>query len=157
MALAEQYHEKRETARKFKGGIAYALQDQFTNDQYYLNSKNVWWEKKQSLLETQLRIYSKDAHHFLYMIVDEYSGPGHYELKKGDIIASTQYGEVIELSADVIAQVEITEETDGAIKGSFNIPAMASKKTDSGYRILDGQFEARNEPPKDVDKSFFVR
>ncbi len=147
LALAEDYFGKHRKEREFKGGIAYQLQDDFTNDRQYLNTNNVWWEKQRALLATQLRIHSKNERHYLYMIVNKYTGPGIYKLKGNEIMASTADGKEVALPDDVTALVEIKEDKDGEISGVFSVPALASKDGHTAYSILDGRFEAGNEPP----------
>ena len=117
----------------------------------YLATKQVWWEKTVALLETQLRIRAEDNNQFIYLIVNRYTGPGVYHLRKGDVLASTRDGEAVELPEDIVAHVEVKFDEKGEIHGVFNIPKLASGDSQKEYVIYDGRFEARAEPPQEIE------
>ena len=153
LELAKAYYEKHQPKYEFKGGIAYHLQDEFTKARYYVTTKNVWWEKTVALLETQLRIRSEDDEQFLYLIVNRYTGPGVYHLRKGEIMASSLDGTAIELPDDIVARLEIKTDEHGEIHGVFSIPQLAHSESNKLYKIYDGQFEAKSSPPKDANEN----
>lgn len=148
LELAKSYYEKHRPKYEFKGGIAYHLQDEFTKARYYVTTQNVWWEKTVALLETQLRIRSEDDDQFLYLIVNRYTGPGVYHLRKGEIMASTLDGTAIELPEDIVARLEIKADDHGEIQGVFSIPKLAHSESNKLYKIYDGRFEAKSTPPE---------
>lgn len=150
LELAKAYYEKHQPKYEFKGGIAYHLQDEFTKARYYVTTDNVWWEKTVALLETQLRIRSEDDDQFLYLIVNRYTGPGVYHLRKGEIMASSLDGSPIELPDDIVARLEIKADDDGEIQGVFSIPQLSHSESNKLYKIYDGQFEAKSSPPKEA-------
>lgn len=151
LELAKAYYEKHQPVYEFEGGIAYHIQDEFTKARHYVTTKQVWWEKTVALLETQLRIRSEDNDQFLYLIVNRYTGPGVYHLRKGEILASTKDGKAIELPEDIVAHLEIKEDEEGEIHGVFNIPELAHEETDKRFKIYDGRFEAKAQPPEVSD------
>lgn len=153
LELAKAYYEKHQPKYEFKGGIAYHLQDEFTKARYYVTTKNVWWEKTVALLETQLRIRSEDNDQFLYLIVNRYTGPGVYHLRKGEIMASSLDGTAIELPDDIVARLEIKTDERGEIHGVFSIPQLAHSESNKLYKIYDGQFEAKSSPPKEAKEN----
>lgn len=159
LELAKAYYEKHQPVYEFEGGIAYHIQDEFTKARHYVTTKQVWWEKTVALLETQLRIRSEDNDQFLYLIVNRYTGPGVYHLRKGEILASTKDGKAIELPEDIVAHLEIKEDEQGEIHGVFNIPELAHEETDKRFKIYDGRFEAKAQPPEVLeskDRSDFL-
>lgn len=150
LQMAKTYLEKNRPVYEFNGGIAYHMEDEFTKARYHVSSQQVWWEKTDAMLSDQLRIRSEDEEQFIYLIVNNYTGPGVYHLHKGDIMASSRDGEPIELSDESVARVEIKNDRNGQIDGVFSISGM---KDDSGkarsYRLFDGQFQASANPPED--------
>lgn len=149
--LAKAYYKKHQPKYEYDGGIAYHVQDEFTKARYYITTKQVWWEKTVALLETQLRIRAEDNNQFIYLIVNRYTGPGVYHLRKGDVLASTRDGEAVELPEDIVAHVEVKFDEKGEIHGVFNIPKLASGDSQKEYVIYDGRFEARAEPPQEIE------
>lgn len=159
LELAKAYYEKHQPVYEFEGGIAYHLQDEFTKARSYVTTKNVWWEKTIALLETQLRIRSEDDEQFLYLIVNRYTGPGVYHLRKGEILASSLDGNAIELPDDIVAHLEVKDDDQGEIRGEFNIPELTNSETGRRFKIYGGQFEANAEPPENLelkDRSEFL-
>lgn len=150
LELAKAYYEKHQPTYEYDGGIAYHIQDDFTKSRQYVTTKQVWWEKNVALLETQLRIRTEDNDQFLYLIINRYTGPGVYHLRKGDVLASTQSGDAVELPDDIVAHVEVKFDEDGEIHGVFNIPKLANEGAQKSFVIYDGRFEARSEPPTEV-------
>lgn len=149
LQLAKTYLEKNRPVFEFQGGIAYQMEDQFTKARYQVSSQQVWWEKTNALLADQLRIRSEDEDQFIFLVVNRYTGPGVYHLKKGEIMASSRDGNPIELTDDAVARVEIRSDRNGEVSGVFAISGM---KDDSArarsYRLYDGQFQARATPPE---------
>ena len=157
LELAASYYEKHRPVYEYEGGIAYHIQDDFTKARHYVSSQKVWWEKTVALLETQLRIRSEDDNQFIYLIVNRYTGPGVYYLRKGDVLASSTSGEAIELPEDIVASVRITMEENGEVHGVFNIPMLASDDKEKAFVIYDGKFEALSQPPKGAhDRTRFL-
>jgi len=148
LELAKAYYEKHQPVYEFDGGIAYHIQDEFTKARAYINTRNVWWEKTIALLETQLRIRSEDDDQFLYLIVNRYTGPGVYHLRKGEILASSLDGAAIELPDDIVAHIEIKTDEQGEIHGIFNIPELAHEESNKRFKIYGGRFEAQSQPPE---------
>lgn len=153
LELAKAYFEKHRPTYDFEGGIAYHLQDEFTKARYYVTTRNVWWEKTVALLETQLRVRSEDNNQFLYLIVNRYTGPGVYHLRKGEILASSHDGQAIELPEDIVAHLEIKSDEQGEIHGVFNIPELSEEESNKRFKIFGGRFEAHAEPPKIMRES----
>lgn len=148
LELAKAYYEKHKPTYEFEGGIAYHLQDEFTKARQYVTTKNVWWEKTIALLETQLRIRSEEDDQFLYLVVNRYTGPGVYHLRKGEILASSADGKAIELPDQIVARLEIKADEQGEILGVFSIPELAHEESNKRYKIFGGQFEAKSKPPE---------
>ena len=148
LELAKAYYEKHKPTYEFEGGIAYHLQDEFTKARQYVTTKNVWWEKTIALLETQLRIRSEEDDQFLYLVVNRYTGPGVYHLRKGEILASSADGKAIELPDQIVARLEIKADEQGEIHGVFSIPELAHEESNKRYKIFGGQFEAKSKPPE---------
>ncbi len=150
LQMAKTYLEKNRPVFEFNGGIAYQMEDEFTKARYHVSSQQVWWEKTVAMLSDQLRIRSEDEDHFIYLIINGYTGPGTYHLHKGDIVASTRDGEAIEMSDGSVARVEIKSDRNGQIDGTFSISGLTD---DAGkartYRLFDGQFQASATPPEE--------
>lgn len=146
LELAADYYKKNRPQFEFKGGIAYQLQDEFTKARQYVSTKNVWWEKKIALLETQLRIRSEKGDNYLFLVVNRYTGPGVYHLRKGEILASNSDGMRMELPEDIVARVEIKSDENNEVHGVFSIPQLAGQENLMRYQIFDGQFEAKSQP-----------
>lgn len=151
LELAKAYFEKHQPTYEYDGGIAYHIQDEYTKSRHHVTSQQVWWEKTIALLETQLRIRTEDEGQFLYLIINRYTGPGVYHLRKGDVLASSRGGDAIELADDIVAHVEVKYDEQGEIHGVFNIPKLSSGNTKKSFVIYDGRFEARSEPPNKVE------
>lgn len=147
LELAAAYLKKHQPVYEFNGGIAYHMEDTFTKARYYVTSSQVWWEKTQAMLSDQLRIRSEDDNQFIYLIINGYTGPGVYHLKKGDVMAASRSGEPIELGDDAVARVDIHSDRNGEINGEFSISGLKQDgKSPRGYRIFDGRFQASSKP-----------
>ncbi|MDY6920877.1 MAG: hypothetical protein SV765_11790 [Pseudomonadota bacterium] len=148
LELAKAYYEKHRPTYEYEGGMAYHLQDEFTKARYYVTTDNVWWEKNVALLETQLRIRSRSDDQFLQLIVNRYTGPGIYHLRRGEIMASDLQGKAIALPEDTVARLEIKMDARGEIHGEFSIPRLSAENSRRQFKIYDGRFEARSAPPQ---------
>ncbi len=147
LELAAKYLEKNKPTEEYNGGIAYHLEDTFTKGRYYVSSSQVWWEKTEALLSDQLRIRSQDQSQFIYLIINGYTGPGVYQLHKGDVMAASRSGEPLELDDDAVAKVEIHSDKNGEIKGEFSVSGLKEESDrPRGYRIYDGRFQALSRP-----------
>lgn len=146
LELAKAYYEKHMPKHEYKGGIAYQMEDEFTKAREYITTANVWWEKTEALLQTQLRIRSESDDSFLFLVINRYTGPGVYHLRKGEILASTLEGKPIELPDDVLARVEIKRDEKNEVHGTFTIPQLAGENSRRRFRIFDGKFEAKSQP-----------
>ncbi|HVL02623.1 MAG TPA: hypothetical protein VM553_22545 [Dongiaceae bacterium] len=151
--LARQYLEKKRPVYEFNGGIAYQMEDEFTKARYHVTSQQVWWEKTDALLKDQLRIRSEDENHFIYLIINGYTGPGTYHLHKGEIIASSRDGEPVEMAENSVARVDIKSDRNGQVDGTFSITGLAGDgDKPRRYRLYDGQFQASANKPENTPK-----
>lgn len=154
LELAAAYLKKNQPAFEFNGGIAYHMEDTFTKGRYYITSSQVWWEKTHAMLSDQLRIRSEDDNQFIYLIINGYTGPGVYHLKKGEVMAASRSGEPIELGDNAVARVDIRSDHNGEINGEFSVSGLKQDSSSPrGYRIFDGRFQASSRPQARNDSS----
>ena len=143
LELAAAYLKKQAPVFEFRGGLAYQMEDEFTKARFQVVSPDTWWEKTHAMLADQLRIRSQDKHQFLYLIVNNYKGPGTYHLQKGEVMAATRSGALMELADGATARIEISSDTNDEITGHFNVSKMQDDSTPTRFfRLYDGQFQA---------------
>ena len=96
------------------------------------------------MLSTQLRIRSQTPYQSLTFVIDDYSGPGTYELPKGKFVASIGKDAGIGLREGERMYVKITSDFKGVIEGTFSATKLMSGegKQAKAYTIRNGQFEA---------------
>ena len=138
------YYEKNRPSYEFEGGIGFLFEDHYTKQRRWLGNEEVYWTTIEAMLATQLRIRSQVAGQDLTFVIDDYMGPGTYELAKGKFVANIGKNEAIGLSEGERMTLEITADSKGVIEGSFSATRLVSGEGNATrvFAIRNGQFEA---------------
>ena len=141
---AQAYFEKNQPVYEFEEGIGFVLEDHYTKQRKWLTHEEVHWSTIEAMLSTQLRIRSQTPYQSLTFVIDDYSGPGTYELPKGKFVASIGKDAGIGLREGERMYVKITSDFKGVIEGTFSATKLMSGegKQAKAYTIRNGQFEA---------------
>ena len=154
---AAAYYEKSRPTYEFEGGIGFLFEDHYTKQRRWLSHEEVYWDTVEAMLATQLRITSQSPGQKLLFVIDDYQGPGTYELKEGNFLAAIGKNEGIGLREGERMTLEITSDSKGMIEGSFSATRLVSGegRSERVFAIRNGQFEAEKyvpPPPEKKDK-----
>lgn len=141
---AAAYHEKNQPTYEFDGGIGFLFEDHYTKQRRWLTSEAVYWDTIEAMLATQLRIRSENPGQVVSFVIDDYRGPGTYQLPQGKFLAAIGSSKAIGLRDGERMTLEITSDSKGVIEGTFNASRLVSKngKNSRAFTIRNGQFEA---------------
>lgn len=148
------YYEKNQPAYEFEGGIGFLFEDQYTKQRRWLTHEEVYWDVVEAMLATQLRIESHKPDQVITFVIDDYTGPGTYQLPKGNFIASIGKNDAIGLREGDRMTLEITSDYKGVIEGSFSATRLvdANGEGTRGFAIRNGKFEASKYVEQKDDK-----
>ncbi len=138
------YFEKNQPTYEFDGGIGFVFEDHYTKQRRWLTHEEVYWDTIEAMLATQLRIRSQTPGQTVTFVIDDYTGPGTYELPEGKFLAAIGKNEAIGLKEGERMTLEITSDSKGVIEGSFNATRLVSGEGQATrvFAIRNGQFEA---------------
>ncbi|MCG8672120.1 MAG: hypothetical protein MI867_22130 [Pseudomonadales bacterium] len=150
IARAAEYFKKNRPTYEFEGGIGFLFEDQYTKQRRWITSEEVHWDSIEAMLSTQLRIRTKNPQQALSIVIDDYSGPGTYQLRQGKFLATIGNSDAIGLLEGERMVVEITSDHKGVIEGTFSASRLVSGEGREirSYAIRNGQFEASKYVPK---------
>lgn len=138
------YYENNRPAYEFEGGIGFLFEDQYTKQRRWLTSEEVYWDTVEAMLATQLRIRTQSPHQQVTLVIEDYRGPGTYELTRGNFLASIGGSDAIGLREGERMTVQITSDHKDVIEGTFSATRLISGdgKSRRAFAIRNGQFEA---------------